>query len=782
MTNLNLHPLHYADLQKSGLSDETIAAAVIVSVPPSDIRKCLGYDKPGLTSMYEIPYGEGFSRYRCFYEDGKTGRKYPRYLQMKDTGNHLYIPPLAASILADPTKSLYITEGEKKALKACQEGLPCIGLPGLWNWKIRGGGLISDFDKITWPVRTVFIIPDNDYRKPNINGYKKNLEQAVQDLAYALIDRGAKVYIIELPEGPAKGLDDYLLTHSVAEFLELPSIQIRKLTLEEAVAEVTPDSLDGVLKRIATLPSQSRQELFVGELSKLLNVSRTAVKKDLKRFGAKLEGDKADKTGKPMIALFPALVDLVEDDGKAAFLVKDATGLRVETIVAIDGVEHIPPDKTDIPFLLPRAEQCLSHYKDDDRGLFDDLLAYLRRFSYLPEAQWLVVGLFILSTYLQDHPAIRYSPMILFHAAPERGKSRSGKAVTYVAYRGVHLVDMRETNIFRYSGNLAATIFFDIMDLTKAIERGGSTDIMLLRYEKGATAPRVLNPDRGPFKDTTHYPVFGPTVMASNAPVHRILGSRCITHSMPNAPGSYDDPTKEFGQEMKERLVAWRGRTMNSQLPDIREIDGITGRLWDITKSLFQICIRACPERYKVLIEVVKAIAGERVQEMKESFDGLLIQVIYEMTKGDADHFEIPTADVATRFNELWNSDNPKSKEWTGRRLKALGIPTDTKNRFSMIRLDREARDTILMQYGFISQVGEKTSKTSQTSKDTENTDTLAFEVPFEANCEPREPRKTSNTVLNVNSNGCKDVEDIEVIPGGFAKVAEKESLREVRI
>jgi hypothetical protein len=167
--------------------------------------------------------------------------------------------------------------------------------------------------------------------------------------------------------------------------------------------------------------------------------------------------------------------------------------------------------------------------------------------------------------------------------------------------------------------------------------------------------------------------------MASNAEVHKILGSRCLTFSMPNAPGNYENPTPEIGLDIKERLVAWRGKMMDAPLPDIQPMEGISGRLWDITKPLFQICRVACPERFEALVDSVLDIAGQRVQEKKESFDGLLVQVIFEMTHGDADHFDIPTADVATRFNELWNGDKPKSKEWTGRRLKALGVRTDTK-------------------------------------------------------------------------------------------------------
>ena len=223
----NFHPDHLIDLQKSGLSDKTIKQAGIHTVPPRQINKKLGFTMPGLSSMYEIPYPscDGFSRFRGFYDGDKDGAK---YLQRKGTGNHLYITPLAASILSDPTKPLYFTEGEKKALKACQEGLPCVAVGGLWNWKIKDGGLIPDFDKIELKHRTVYIVPDNDWRLPNKHGYKKNLEQAVHNLAKALRDRGAVVKIIILPDGPEKGLDDYLCSHTSNDLFFLEEEKLHK--------------------------------------------------------------------------------------------------------------------------------------------------------------------------------------------------------------------------------------------------------------------------------------------------------------------------------------------------------------------------------------------------------------------------------------------------------------------------------------------------------------------------------------------------------------------------
>ena len=198
------HPLHLEDLRKSGLSDETITEAGIKSVPPREIHQRLGFDILGLQSMYEIPYGGEYARFRVFYEENakyfKDGKEKPKYLTGKDSGNRLYIPPKARPILNDLSIPLYITEGEKKSLKATQEGLPCIAISGLWNWKIKDkDALISDFDLIDLEGRTINIVPDTDWLEPNRKGEQKNLKQAVYRLAYSLIDKGAKVSWVELP-------------------------------------------------------------------------------------------------------------------------------------------------------------------------------------------------------------------------------------------------------------------------------------------------------------------------------------------------------------------------------------------------------------------------------------------------------------------------------------------------------------------------------------------------------------------------------------------------------
>jgi hypothetical protein len=82
---------------------------------------------------YTIPYqgiidqiGEPYVRWRLRQPIGKR-----RYAAGKGDDTQLYIPPALAAL--PPADLLVVTEGEKKAAKAAQEGIYCVALQGVWN-------------------------------------------------------------------------------------------------------------------------------------------------------------------------------------------------------------------------------------------------------------------------------------------------------------------------------------------------------------------------------------------------------------------------------------------------------------------------------------------------------------------------------------------------------------------------------------------------------------------------------------------------------------------------
>jgi AAA domain/Domain of unknown function (DUF3854) len=206
----SLHPDHLADLRRSGLSDETIEQAGLYSVRPGDITKLTGVKS--VQSLLAFPYSPTFTRYKVFPPMKKL-----RYAQPKDSGVHLYIPPMVREAVHDPRGTLWMVEGEKKALKGCQEDLVCVALGGLWNW-LQGGKLIDEIAALPLQDRRVVLAPDSDVWR------RRDLQEAVTRLAQALAWRGAKLDACVLPDGPGRtktGLDDYLVSHTVQQLCAL---------------------------------------------------------------------------------------------------------------------------------------------------------------------------------------------------------------------------------------------------------------------------------------------------------------------------------------------------------------------------------------------------------------------------------------------------------------------------------------------------------------------------------------------------------------------------------
>src|SRR5579871_3324389 len=181
------------------------------------------------------------------------------------------------------------------------------------------------------------------------------------------------------------------------------------------------------------------------------------------------DGNSEDKTqdseSKPVYsASFPDLVDIVEKEGKPAFFIKELGEFKIQFEITLKGETIRPPSREHLPWLLPRMDEVkrykqkysLEEYEVVDRNLFEDLIAYHKGISELPnEAYYVLLAAWDMHTYLLE--SFQYSPYILFFAVPERGKSRTGKGMIYVAFRGIHTPTLNVANLFRWSHDAKAT-------------------------------------------------------------------------------------------------------------------------------------------------------------------------------------------------------------------------------------------------------------------------------------------------------------------------------------
>jgi len=232
---LSLHAEAVEDLRRSGLSDATIGAAGLYTPAPGDlsrllsarlvdqVRHVLVFPYDGAAHGLPMRRADEFVRCKLFPPVADGQGHTIRYYQCGGTPPRLYIPPPARAALADASVPLVMTEGEKKALKASQEGLVSVAVGGLWNWQAAGRP-IADLDRIDWVERETVIAPDSDvWTRPD-------LLQPVFALGKELEGRGAKVAVLKLPpvrDGAKAGLDDYLCARSLEAFSALPRLPLK---------------------------------------------------------------------------------------------------------------------------------------------------------------------------------------------------------------------------------------------------------------------------------------------------------------------------------------------------------------------------------------------------------------------------------------------------------------------------------------------------------------------------------------------------------------------------
>lgn len=215
------------DLARSGLTAKDAETHRIEPLSSAQTAKLTGQQ----VESYKLPYHtldgkvNGFYRLRFLPSDNVVpfvrAKKARRYWQPKASGTHLYLPPCVkwSKIAQNSTQTLYITEGEKKAIALCKEGRACIGLGGVQSWRRDAA---KELDSFVLRDREVVIVFDSDAAA------NPDVQRAENQLADDLRHAGARVYVKRLPpgKGGAKvGLDDFLLAHGVKAFDALRMIE-----------------------------------------------------------------------------------------------------------------------------------------------------------------------------------------------------------------------------------------------------------------------------------------------------------------------------------------------------------------------------------------------------------------------------------------------------------------------------------------------------------------------------------------------------------------------------
>ena len=283
-----------ADIVKSGLTFETLHRHKIrVFQGNKDTLKTkLGYhllDNHDVASTFyliEIPYydkngTEMFTRYKLLNPPVNEGKSI-KYLHPKSVPARPYIPAETWEIAEHTNEPLYITEGEKKALKLLQHGRRPIAVSGVFNF--RGGyktaglpdrDMWKELKDFKWWGRMVFIAYDSDTWK-NVS-----VQEALWELTLMLMSKNAHVHIISWSPACGKGIDEYL--HYIETKVVTNDVNIELSSLETtapaAIDTINIDQSNAIIRALAVvhLP-KAVNDSIIAVVAKVSHSTKTMVR------------------------------------------------------------------------------------------------------------------------------------------------------------------------------------------------------------------------------------------------------------------------------------------------------------------------------------------------------------------------------------------------------------------------------------------------------------------------------------------------------------------------
>jgi hypothetical protein len=684
-SDLSLHPDYLADLRKSGLSDETIRRVGIYSVVPRDINGKIGFNDPKIESVMAFPYPgcDGFEVLKIF--PPRDGFK---YIQPKGSPNRLYIPCQVREILSNPSILIHLTEGIKKALKACQEGLPCIAMSGLWNWSDGSVGkkLISDFNLVQWRDRKVCICPDNDWEQPDRHGEPKNLRQAVYELAYRLIHRGAKVWVNELPEGPEKvGLDDYLYSHSVEEFHALLKREIRRLSIEEMIEGATVDTLPEIYRELSTL-LESQREIYIVRIKEKLGIPKTQQRNDILRF--EWETREQETCAKEDFDLDRLLESGANPESKFSaqnfidgVLSYGAILGTKRVLVRSDGEVKLADRSKENSFRFKRSTLTAEAIKRFRAGEDVDGKNLLNRIGRLfvdhvvfrDKRISLLLAVWVVGSYL--YKVFRYFGYVWLNSPVKRcGKTLLLEILSLVCFNSTSpLINPSEASVFREVDSNDATLIIDEVESLSGNDKDQKSELISLinsGFQKGSQASRVET--RNKEFIVTYYNSYSPKVLAGIKGIVDTIEDRAF--KIPMARKKKFEVIKRFNlraldshiKKIREDCFIWALRYASDvsefydSMPEFPGTQSLDDRLKDIAEPLLSIAsvIGAQGEEteiVKVLVELARDLG--RGRENQESLNGSIPAVV-NLMKQMMDGVEERFISVDEMFSKFQGDDD----------------------------------------------------------------------------------------------------------------------------
>ena len=753
-----LSPKHRKTLQGYGLNDSTIDAWGCYSVLEEDLRArgfAMGVRPPGI-ALPILPPGCRKAHGFMYKPDNprqlekKNGKvRICKYEHAVGALNHVHVPRSVQKKLFDEghayPRTLVITEGPIKAEKAAQEGIDCVALLGVWNWRQKFGSEsvpIEDLDKIPWKeFDAVEVCFDSDAAtNPNVLKAERALG------AWLLKHGAANVVVVRLSpdeDGAKVGLDDYLRTHSAKDYKKLPRLPLDvEPPLKELVANLTPD-IDK-MERNRILGRIGDEEHDAAERERLLKVAAShtrislgALKTSANVAAAIIQAKRREDQATQPLSTEQAIEAAKKHQEKTRAAVEsvlnsahDTITLRAQSIsdselgyvnafgkagslfVCPSGVVPVAdlPENFRIteppPDASPMSGEGIRRFQNGEEVVSVELFEALRKFIqrrviFIHECVPTMLALWLMGTYC--YALFNYFGYVwLTSLGPSCGKSLLAEILSMVAFNATPpLVDPTPATVFRDIEANGSTFILDEVENLDPETKGELLSILNAGFGRGAKVRRMTPAGDG--WTVRAFDVYGPKVIAGINQIPRPLQTRAFRIEMRKKKNiEHIEPFRP------DRLTKWTTKRRDDlaifALRNAKKIARLYARRDDLVpqrskdgNTVFEDRLRDIFAPLYVMAAIVDGQAGEPVAT-PQLYKFLKLQAGARDSEGVGDY--VLAAHVVWKWaDERWNSDG-----------KVLLKTADAKRLFEEAEIDWAAVDSakaksLLRKVGGINEV-----------------------------------------------------------------------------
>jgi hypothetical protein len=499
--------------ERLGVSADLLERAGVHRVTDAEARRICGFNSQGDNRGIVFPYFDVVSGNRVTArlrldnpELDSESKPENKYVCPYGDNRHLYFPPGAASLLADPTVPVVFVEAEKSSLaitalmERTQRRYLAVATGGCWSWRGKVGiratptggreeerGPLSDLSLITWDQGrpAIIVFDSNTANNPAVRAARWAFAQCLAAV-------GGKVFFVDIPpEGGANGPDDLIAIVGDEALLALldapkPFGEQAEQDARAAVATLSKscdlEARDRALDAIARVPDLSHQRVLAERAAKAL-------------------GERGKKAVELQIGV-------------------KATALREARERAKEAVRH----------------GRLLRIKVEPAVLVEELVQYLNQRMYLRPGAALLLALYVLNTWCFDlFETVAY--LLVTSPLPECGKSRLLALLNAVCARAREWVSVSGASMFRTIELCKPTLLIDQVEKLAAADESSRDLIAILDagYKKGARVPRMTGNNHDILIE---FSVYCPKVLACVGKPKGALLDRCIVNELERKPRS----------------------------------------------------------------------------------------------------------------------------------------------------------------------------------------------------------------------------------------------------